>query len=132
MAEGDPSRIAAKTSHLFVKASEVPPMKIAAVENVSHKDFVGRLMFVGENIMLLQAERKKGMIDPWHQHDDHEAMGYLVSGKMRVIIGDTEMICTAGCAWVHPQGVPHYSEALEDSVQIEIKSPPRKNWTEQE
>ena len=27
------------------------------------------------------------------------------------------------------RGVPHYSEALEDCVQIEIKSPARKTWT---
>ena len=34
-----------------------------------------------------------------------------------------------GSVWRHDPGVVHYSEALEDCVQIEIKSPPCKTWT---
>ena len=55
-------------------------------------------------------------------------MGYLISGKLRLIIGEKDFIATAGSSWVHPVGVDHYSEALEDCHQIEIKSPPKKTW----
>ena len=44
-------------------------------------------------------------------------------------IGDAEFIAEPGDVWRHPAGVPHFSEALEESVQIEIKSPARKTWT---
>jgi len=29
---------------------------------------------------------------------------------------------------MHPVGVEHFSEALEDCHQLEIKSPPMKTW----
>jgi hypothetical protein len=29
---------------------------------------------------------------------------------------------------MHPQGVPHYTEALEDCCQIEVKAPACKTW----
>ncbi len=130
-AELDPARLLEKTTHLFADAAKVRPMSIATVEGMNNDGhLVARKMFVGENLLFLQVWRKKGLIDPWHQHDDHESIGYLISGKMKVIVGETEMICGPGCSWIHPIGVPHYSEALEDCLQIEVKSPPRKNWTE--
>ena len=127
----DASRILELTKHLFADAATTRPMNIATVEGVSNEGhLVSRKMFVGENLLFLQVWRKKGLIDPWHQHDDHESIGYLISGKLRLIVGTTEFVATPGCAWIHPKGVPHFSEALEDCLQIEVKSPPRKNWTE--
>ena len=41
-----------------------------------------------------------------------------------MLIAGREFIAGPGDSWVHPRGVPHYSEALEDCVQIEVKSPP--------
>ena len=47
---------------------------------------------------------------------------------MRVVIEGEEFIAEPGATWVHRPGVRHYHEALEDSVQIEVKSPPTKTW----
>jgi quercetin dioxygenase-like cupin family protein len=47
---------------------------------------------------------------------------------MRLVIGGEEFIAEPGDAWLHPRGVPHFSEALEDCIQVEVKSPPRKTW----
>jgi quercetin dioxygenase-like cupin family protein len=47
---------------------------------------------------------------------------------MRLVIGGEAFIAEAGDCWIHPRGVPHFSEALEDCIQIEVKSPPRKTW----
>ena len=47
-------------------------------------------------------------------------------------IDGQEFIAEPGDAWIHPRGVPHYSEALEDCVQVEVKSPPRKTWVSKE
>ena len=49
----------------------------------------------------------------------------------RLVIGGKEFIAEAGDAWMHPRGVPHFSEALEDCIQVEVKSPPRKTWVSQ-
>ena len=37
-------------------------------------------------------------------------------------IGDREFIAEPGCAWIHPANVEHSSMALEDTVQIEVKT----------
>ena len=72
---------------------------------------------------------EKGLIDPVHKHMDHETVAYLIKGRLRLVIGGEEFIAEAGTSWIHPRGVEHFSEALEDCEQLEIKSPPRKTWT---
>jgi quercetin dioxygenase-like cupin family protein len=81
-----------------------------------------------DNILMLEIFRPKGLKDPVHQHDDHETQCHLVKGRCKLVIGDREFIAEAGDSWFHPKGMPHWSEALEDSIQIEVKSPPVKTW----
>jgi quercetin dioxygenase-like cupin family protein len=87
-----------------------------------------RVMLVGEQMVILESHWPKGAVGMLHVHDDHESIGYLVRGRMKLTIGDEERIVEAGSAWLHPRGVPHRGEALEDSLQIEVKSPPRRTW----
>ena len=88
-----------------------------------------KVLMVTENMLVLRARRGKGLIDPIHQHNDHESVATLISGKLKMKIGDEEFTANPGDVWRHPPGVPHYSEALEPCVQIEIKSPARKTWS---
>lgn len=119
----------ARTTHYWVHAKDVAPEKLADVEGVKPQGDVSvKVLHVGEELLVLEVRRSKGLIDPVHKHDDHETTGYLISGRMRVIIGDEEFIAEPGTSWVHPRGVEHYSEALEDCLQLEIKSPPKKTW----
>ena len=83
---------------------------------------------VGKDILVMEAHREKGLVDPEHAHDDHESICYLVRGRMRVVIDGKEFIAQPGDVWRHRPGVSHYHETLEDSLQIEIKSPARKTW----
>lgn len=124
-----PDRILAKSESFFSLRDAIAPERIAAVEGVKEMGHVEvRKLLVGEEILLLHVFRKKGLIDPVHKHLDHESMGYLISGKLRLIIGGKEFVATPGTSWVHPVDVEHFSEALEDCEQLEIKSPPRKTW----
>lgn len=117
------------TSHYWIDAADVARERLAAVEGVMPEGDVDvRVLHVGEQILILQVRRSKGMIDPSHKHDDHESVGYLIEGRMRIVIGGEEFIAGPGSSWIHPAGVEHYSEALEDCLQVEIKSPPRKTW----
>jgi quercetin dioxygenase-like cupin family protein len=125
-----PERKLDPTPGYFVHSKDVRVERITAVEGVVED--ASRLtlqkLLVGQDMVMVSAFKGKGMQDPMHQHDDHESVAYLLSGRMRVVIGGTEFIAEPGTAWIHPRGVPHFSEALEDSVQLEIKSPPRKTW----
>ncbi len=102
---------------------------VGAVEGaVPEGQLTIQVLMVTENLLVLKVTRSKGLIDKPHQHDDHESVATLISGRLRNVIGDQTFIAEAGASWRHPPGVIHSSEALEDCVQIEIKTPPRKTW----
>ena len=123
-------RMMAPMEALFRAAADIPEETIHAVEGaVEQGDLSVKVLMVAENFVTLRIRRGKGLIDPVHQHDDHESVATLVSGQLRMRIGDEEFVAGPGDCWRHPPGVPHNSEALEDCVQIEIKSPARKTWT---
>ncbi|HEX2891965.1 cupin domain-containing protein [Vineibacter terrae] len=118
------------TDRTFASSSDIAPETITAVEGVREQGhLVVKKLLVGEEILMLEVFRGKGLIDPVHKHMDHESMGYLISGKLRLVIGGKELVAGPGTAWVHPVGVDHFSEALEECHQLEIKSPPMKTWT---
>jgi len=129
----DPLRTLEKTIGFFSQRDEIAAERLDTVEGVKEQGHVEvRKLLVGDEILMLHVYRKKGLIDPVHKHMDHESMGYLIKGKLKLVIGGEEFIATPGTSWLHPVGVEHYSEALEDVEQLEIKSPPRKTWTTRE
>jgi quercetin dioxygenase-like cupin family protein len=123
------SRYIAPTQGFFTTLEQIAPERLAAVEGVKPKGKVEvRRAMVGEDILMLHVFREKGLIDPVHKHMDHETVAYLIRGRLRLVIGGEEFIAGPGTSWIHPRGVEHFSEALEDCEQLEIKSPPRKTW----
>ncbi len=87
-----------------------------------------KVLMATEHVIVLRAERKKGLKDPKHKHDHHDTVSTLISGKLEVHVGDESFMCEPGAVWRHRPGVPHWSDTLEDSVVIEIKTPPEKTW----
>jgi len=123
-------RMLERTLGFYSRREDIPAERLDTVEGVKEQGHVEvRKLLVGDEILMLHVYRKKGLIDPVHKHMDHESMGYLISGRLRLVIGGEEFIAEPGTAWLHPVGVEHFSEALEDVEQLEIKSPPRKTWT---
>ncbi len=120
----------APTEPDFVAAGSVLIEAVSALEGARETGGIGiRPVMVGADSMLMEVHRKKGLVDPEHSHDDHESICYLVSGRMRVVIAGESFIAESGDSWIHRAGVRHYHETLEDSVQLEVKSPPRKPWS---
>ena len=64
---------------------------------------------------------------PRHSHP-HEQTGYLVSGKMRLSIGNASFLCSPGDSWCIPENVEHGAEIIEDSLAIEVFSPVRTDY----
>jgi quercetin dioxygenase-like cupin family protein len=122
-------RFVLPTPGLVVRRADVRLERVGIIETVTEAGVVKvDPRMIGEDMIFVEAFKGKGTIDPMHQHDDHESIGYLLSGAMRMVIGEEEFLLEAGDVWRHPRFVPHLSEALEDCVQLEIKSPPRKTW----
>ena len=118
-----------KTQELYVDGAKFTPIAMSVLEG---HDSVGEVhlkpMMVGNDMLLIEITEKAGVRVPSHSHDDHESVVYLIKGRMTLTIGDQTFEAKAGDVWRHPIGVSHTSVTLEDSVAIEIKSPPRKTW----
>jgi quercetin dioxygenase-like cupin family protein len=72
--------------------------------------------------------RKGFRIDP-HAHDE-EQITVVLSGKLRFLVGDpgsqTEVIVGADELLHLPANVPHGAEALEETIVLDLFSPPAK------
>ena len=66
-----------------------------------------------------------------HPHRDMEIITYILEGGLRFWIGDdeSEVIDVRAGEVLHiPALVKHKAEALEDTVDVDIFSPPRQDW----
>jgi quercetin dioxygenase-like cupin family protein len=82
---------------------------------------------LGELGLVVHLDFKKGFLQPGHSHPEHESLGYVVNGKLRMVVDGEEEILEAGSGWWHPIGSHHITEALEDSEALEIHLPPRQD-----
>lgn len=81
----------------------------------------------GAHTLLTEFRLEKDSPLPRHSHP-HEQIGYLVSGALRLTIGDETFAVRPGDAWCIPGGVEHEALVLEDSVAIEVFSPVREDY----
>ncbi len=91
-----------------------------------------RKLITGERMMLAHVYLKKGCIVPRHQHEN-EQLTYILEGALRFSIGEDEreeVIVRAGEVLHIPSNVWHKAEALEDTLDVDIFSPPRQDWLE--
>jgi quercetin dioxygenase-like cupin family protein len=89
-----------------------------------------RRLVTGERVMLAHAHLKRGCIVPMHRHV-HEQFAYIVQGKVRFTLGEESgetMTLTPGEVVHLPSDLPHAAEALEDSLVLDVFSPPREDW----
>ena len=64
---------------------------------------------------------------PLHRHPQ-EQTGYLVSGHLRFTIAGVDHDLHPGASWMIPGNVEHGVRVPEDSVVIEVFSPPREDY----
>jgi quercetin dioxygenase-like cupin family protein len=86
-----------------------------------------RTLNEGVHTMLCELHLSKGSTIPPHTHP-HEQIGYLASGRFRFRLGDRWQECEPGDSWCVPGDVEHEVEVIEDSVAIDIFSPPRDDY----
>lgn len=81
----------------------------------------------GERTLLARFHLAQGSRLPLHRHP-YEQTGYLVSGRIRLVIDGRECEAGPGDGWSIPENVEHRAEILADSVAIEVFSPVRKDY----
>ena len=93
-------------------------------------DQISRRLVTGERMMLAHVYLDKGAVVPKHSHHN-EQLTYVLQGVLRFLIGEDqteEVLVRAGEVLVIPSNVPHRAEALEDTLDVDVFSPPRQDW----
>ena len=86
-----------------------------------------RQFVVGENVMIARVLLKKGCVVPRHSHHN-EQVTYILEGALKFGLNDQEITVRAGEVLCIPPNVPHEAVALEDTVDLDIFTPPREDW----
>lgn len=121
-----------------VKALAGTVMKSAAKAGLQHvpwhavsledlNPLLQRQFVVGQEIMLARVLLKKGCIVPEHSHHN-EQLTYILQGALKFWIDGREIVVHAGEVLTIPSNMPHKAEAMEDTVDLDIFSPPRADW----
>jgi quercetin dioxygenase-like cupin family protein len=93
-------------------------------------DMLERRLITGERMMLAHVYLKKGCIVPRHSHEN-EQITYILEGALKFWIGEDgseEITVRAGEVLHLPSNIPHKAEALEETLDVDIFSPPRQDW----
>ncbi len=93
-------------------------------------DVLDRKLITGDRVMLAHVYIKKGGVVPRHSHEN-EQITYILEGGLRFWIGadESQVIDVLAGEVLHiPSHVPHKAEALEDTLDVDIFSPPRQDW----
>jgi quercetin dioxygenase-like cupin family protein len=89
---------------------------------------IDRQFVYGERAMLARLVLRKGAIVPEHSHEN-EQITYVLEGALRFTMGDGRAITvSAGQLLVIPSNMAHKAEALEDTLDLDVFTPPRADW----
>jgi quercetin dioxygenase-like cupin family protein len=97
------------------------------VEREKLNDLIDREMVVGEKIMMARVILKKGAHVPLHYHHN-EQVTYILEGALKFAIDGKDIVVHAGEVLCIPSNMPHEAWALEDTLDLDVFTPPREDW----
>jgi len=83
-----------------------------------------------DKMMVAQVNFAKGDSVPAHRHDN-EQYTYVLTGALRFFFGeaqDDEVVVGPGEIVFIPSGLLHSASADEDTFELDIFNPPRRDW----
>jgi len=90
-------------------------------------EVISRKVISGEKAMVAQVFLKKDAVVPEHRHES-EQLTYILEGALKFELEGKEVIVAKGEVLHIPSNVPHRAVALEDTLDLDIFSPIRKDW----
>lgn len=106
----------------FFRWTDMPKEKVNAG--------LSRRLITGEKLMLAHVYLQKGTVVPRHSHHN-EQLTYILEGALHFWLGadgEEEVVVSAGEVLLIPSNLPHKAEALEDTLDVDVFSPPREDW----
>jgi quercetin dioxygenase-like cupin family protein len=86
-----------------------------------------RTRVYGEKTLMAEYRLKQGSRLPEHSHP-HEQTGYMVSGRLRLHVGDEVFDAGPGDSWCIAGNVSHWADVIEDCIAVEVFSPVREDF----
>ena len=86
-----------------------------------------RIVLDGEKMMLVEVHFEPGAVGNVHSHP-HEQATRVISGRVRFTLDGQEKVVAAGEYLLIPSQTRHGAEALEESLLLDIFSPPRQDF----
>lgn len=96
-----------------------------ALESVN--PLIQRHFVVGEQVMLARILLQRGAVVPLHSHAN-EQLTWVLEGALEFTIEGRTLVVRAGEVLCIPPHLPHAAVALEDTVDIDVFTPPRADW----
>ncbi len=97
------------------------------VEKVVMNEQISRRVIIGDKVMVALIRLRRGAVVPSHQHPS-EQISSIMEGALKFEVEGREVVVRKGQVLRVPSNVVHSAVALEDTVNFEIFSPPRKDW----
>jgi quercetin dioxygenase-like cupin family protein len=88
---------------------------------------IGRQVVHTETMTIARIHLRSGAAVPRHSHP-HEQIANVLEGRLRFVVGEEELVVSAGESVIVPGGVSHEVEALADSLVLDVFSPVRDDW----
>ncbi len=98
-----------------------------SVELETMSDVISRKVISGEKAMVAQVFLKKDAVVPEHRHEN-EQITYILEGALKFELEGREVVVRKGEVLLIPSNVPHRAVALEDTLDLDVFSPPREDW----
>jgi quercetin dioxygenase-like cupin family protein len=86
-----------------------------------------RQVIHADHMTVARMHIKKGCLVPEHSHHN-EQISIVEQGSAKFVLAGAERVLTAGDVALIPPNVPHYVEAIEDCVALDLFSPRREDW----
>jgi quercetin dioxygenase-like cupin family protein len=86
-----------------------------------------RTMATTDEVMVCEFFLERDAVVPEHNHMNDQA-GYVVSGKLEMTVGGVVQVCVPGDSYAIPGGILHSARALQDTLVIDVFSPPRNDY----
>ena len=86
-----------------------------------------RTMGITDEVMLCEFFIERGAFIKPHSHKNDQ-VGYIVYGKAEFTIGGEVQVLHQGDSYAIPGGIEHSARMLEDTLTIDVFSPPRNDY----
>jgi quercetin dioxygenase-like cupin family protein len=105
--------------HEHIRLADLPPEHL--------NPLLERQFVTGKQAMLARLILRAGCVVPEHSHQN-EQITYVLEGALRFSLAGKEVVVRTGEMLVIPPNLPHSAEALEDTIDLDVFSPPREDW----